>query len=70
MNGATVPQLMAVFGWRNPNMAIHYIQAADRARLARDAASLLLPAQVENEKRPHIVSGEGARGNPRIKSGA
>jgi hypothetical protein len=51
-------------------MALHYIQAADRARLARNAAPLLLPVQVENEKRPHLVSGEGASGNQRIKSGA
>jgi integrase len=70
MNGATVPQMMAIFGWKNPNIAIHYIQAADRARLARDAASLLLPAQAENKKRPHLVSGEGASGNQRTKSGA
>jgi integrase len=69
MNSATVPQLMAIFGWRNPSMAIHYTQAADRALLARQAASLLLPVQVENEKRPHLVSGEGAMGNERIKSG-
>jgi integrase len=36
-NGATVPQMNAIFGWTGPKMALHYIEAADRKRLAADA---------------------------------
>jgi integrase len=35
--GATVPQLNAVFGWIGAKQALHYVEKADRARLARDA---------------------------------
>lgn len=58
-NGATDRQLMALFGWKNPKMAGHYTKAADRRRLAGDAAKLLLSEQPENEKRPHPGSGTG-----------
>jgi integrase len=51
--GASERQLMAIFGWSTGKMAQHYTRAADRTRLARDAAQLLLPAQGENEKLPH-----------------
>jgi len=47
--GATERQLMAIFGWSTGKMAQHYTRAADRARLARDAAQLLLPAQEQNK---------------------
>jgi integrase len=57
--GATERQLMAIFGWSTGKMAQHYTRAADRKRLARDAAQLLLPAQAENEKLPHLGSGGG-----------
>ena len=40
--GATERQLMAIFGWSTGKMAQHYTRAADRTRLARDAAQLLL----------------------------
>jgi integrase len=39
--GATVPQLNAVFGWRGAKQALHYIERADRARMARDAVEKL-----------------------------
>ena len=42
-NGATVAQLNAIFGWTGSKMASHYTQAADRARLAREAMEKLLP---------------------------
>lgn len=32
--GATVPQLNAMFGWKGSKMAMHYIEKADRRRLA------------------------------------
>ena len=67
--GATERQLMAIYGWSTGKMAQHYTRSADRARLARDAAQLLLPAQAENENRPHLGSGAGASANVRAKSG-
>jgi integrase len=48
-HGATERQLMAIFGWSTGKMAQHYTRAADRARLAHDAAQLLLPAQEQNK---------------------
>jgi integrase len=36
-NGATVHQLMAIFGWRSPAMAQVYTQEANRRRLAKEA---------------------------------
>jgi integrase len=47
--GATERQLMAIFGWSTGKMAQHYTRTADRVRLARDAAELLLPARTENK---------------------
>ena len=41
-NGATVAQLKAIFGWTGTQMASLYTQAADRARLARDAMGKLV----------------------------
>jgi integrase len=40
-NGATVAQLNAIFGWKGTSMASLYTEAADRRRLARDAAHML-----------------------------
>jgi integrase len=68
--GASERQLMAIFGWSTGKMAQHYTRSADRARLAHDAAQLLLPAQSENEKRPHHGSGAGSVPKRRTKSGA
>jgi integrase len=47
--GASERQLMAIFGWSTGKMAQHYTRDADRKRLARDAAQLLLPAQEQNK---------------------
>jgi integrase len=33
-NGATVPQMMAIFGWTDPRMALLYVEGANRRRLA------------------------------------
>jgi integrase len=68
--GASERQLMAIFGWTTGKMAQHYTRAADRSRLARDAAALLLPEQPDNKKRPHLRSGAGASAKRRAKSGA
>ena len=40
LNGATVPQLNAVFGWKGSKMASYYIEQADRIRLAAGSAGL------------------------------
>ncbi|HEY2010580.1 MAG TPA: tyrosine-type recombinase/integrase [Rhizomicrobium sp.] len=40
-NGATVHQLMAIFGWTTTQMAEHYTREANRKRLARQAAHTL-----------------------------
>jgi hypothetical protein len=36
-NGATVPQMNAIFGWTGERMALHYIEAANRKKMAADA---------------------------------
>src|SRR5262249_36516930 len=41
-NGATVSQLMALFGWKTEKMALYYTKKANRKKLAADAAPLLL----------------------------
>lgn len=46
--GATERQLMAVFGWTDPDMAARYTRAADRARLGMQAGALLAqPRQIK-----------------------
>lgn len=59
--GASERQLMAIFGWSTGKMAQHYTRAADRVRLAHDAAQLLLPVQATNKKRPHLAGGAGEK---------
>ena len=68
-NGATVHQLMALFGWKTEKMALVYTRKADRKRLAQTAGPLLL-AQIKNEERPHLESGAGIEAKPRTKTGA
>src|SRR5262249_1542420 len=41
-NGATVPQLNAIFGWTGSKMASLYTHAADRKRLAQESIGKLL----------------------------
>lgn len=67
--GASERQLMAIFGWSTGKMAQHYTRAADRSRLARDAAQLLLPVQAANKKRPHLAGGAGEKSKHSAKSG-
>jgi integrase len=49
-NGATVPQLMALFGWTTSDMAELYTKSAERARLAKAAVHTL--ANVERTSIP------------------
>jgi integrase len=44
-NGATVHQLMAIFGWRTEKEALVYTKAADRKRLAAQAMNKLANAE-------------------------
>jgi integrase len=44
-NGATVSQLKALFGWQSDSMPALYTRAADRERLAREAAHKLANAE-------------------------
>jgi integrase len=62
-NGATIHQLMAIFGWKTEKMPLHYTRKADRKHLARSAVELLSP-----ENRPHLVFGEGRRAKKHPKS--
>jgi integrase len=68
-NGATVNQLMALFGWKTEKMALLYTRKADRRHLASEAAQKLLPAQTPNENLPHLGSGAGVEEKARTKTG-
>jgi integrase len=41
ISGATLAQLSAIFGWTGAKMALHYIETADRTRLAGDSMHTL-----------------------------
>jgi integrase len=43
--GATVNQLMAIFGWKDPEMAIHYTKKADAKRMAQAAAHMMMASR-------------------------
>ena len=60
-NGATEAQLEAFFGWRGGGMASLYTREANRAKLARDTAAMLLSERDENIYSLTFESGEGAR---------
>jgi integrase len=53
-NDATLPQMNAIFGWTGSRMALHYIEAANRKKMAADAMHKLM-----NESRTSIVAPEG-----------
>lgn len=40
-NGASEPQLMAIFGWSDPKMAAHYTRQARRKKMAAEAMGLI-----------------------------
>ena len=62
-NGATEAQLEAIFGWRGGGMASLYTRQANRAKLAQDAAIMLLPERDANIY--SRTSTEGAGGKPK-----
>jgi len=45
-NGATIHQLMALYGWKTEKMALVYTRKADRKRLSQSAGELLAPPPV------------------------
>lgn len=46
-NGATEAQLMAIFGWSDPDMAAHYTKKARQKLIAGDAMGLIVPKRKE-----------------------
>lgn len=46
-HGASDQQLMAIFGWTNPEQAAVYTRTANRAKLAAMAAGMLVPSEDE-----------------------
>lgn len=50
-NGATTAQMNAIFGWTGERMALHYIETANRKKMAADAMHKLM-----NENRTSIVA--------------
>jgi len=69
-NGATVNQLMALFGWKTEKMALLYTRKADRKRLAFQAGPLLMQqAQPLNGRLPHLGSGAGVATKTQAKTG-
>jgi integrase len=67
-NGATEAQLEALFGWRGGGMAALYTREANRAKLARDAATKLLSEQDVNFYSRTLSSGAGASKKTKKKS--
>lgn len=68
--GATDAQLEAIFGWSGRGMAAHYTRKANRARLAQEAASLLMKEPKSNAYSRTSSSGAGARPKKQRKSDA
>jgi integrase len=67
-SGATVHELMAMFGWSRSSMAEIYTKKADRARLARAAAERIANAQVSNPAPGCGPTEENSGGNNGLKS--
>jgi integrase len=55
--GATLPQLMALFGWGTEKMALKYTKKANRKLLAAQAASALSPVPTQSENESSRTSG-------------
>jgi integrase len=57
--GATVNQLMAIFGWTRPDMAIKYTREANKKLMAAEAINGLVRAETENVYSLTSIFGEG-----------
>ncbi len=60
-NGASEAELEAIFGWRGGGMAALYTRKANREKLARKAASLLMPEPKSNTYSRTSSSGAGTK---------
>jgi integrase len=69
-NGGTEAQLEAMFGWKGGHMASLYTRQANRAKLAKDAAVMLLSEHDPNIYSRTSPSGAGAAPDLQKKSGA
>jgi integrase len=56
---ATVNQLMAIFGWTRPDMAIKYTREASKKHMAAEAIGGLVRAETENVYSLTAILGEG-----------
>jgi hypothetical protein len=63
--GATVPQLMAIFGWKTPSIALHYVEMANRKKMALDAQGAMDWDEIEKQDFPHP---RFRWGKPRLKA--
>jgi integrase len=67
--GASVAQLMALFGWSNPAVAMRYCAKANRTAMALDAQAAMGEwERAVNKLPPPINSGEGKRGKNDVGS--
>ena len=57
--GATVNQLMAIFGWMRPDMAIKYTREASKKHMAAEAIGGLVRNETENVYSLTSILGEG-----------
>ena len=60
--GATIPQMNAIFGWTGSEMAMYYIDMADRAQLARDGMRKLRAERPVNKSAPYSRGSKGQNG--------
>lgn len=68
--GASDAQLDAIFGWSGRGMAALYTKKANRQRLAKEAASLLIPEPKKNSYSRTLSSGAGNAAKKRGKTNA
>lgn len=59
---------MAMFGWSTGKMATHYTRAADRKRLARETAALMLGSAARTENESSLTSTTGAGETPKNRN--
>jgi len=66
--GATVNQLMAIFGWTRPDMAIKYTREASKKHMAAEAIGGLVRNETENVYSLTAILGEGTTAETRVLS--
>jgi hypothetical protein len=54
-NGATVSQLMAIFGWATAKQAVHYVEEANQPKIAGSAMHLIVANDGVNKNCPTDV---------------